>query len=207
MCVLLALAIVLACLLAGVRLFGLSPYVVLSGSMEPEYKKDSLIYVKKVDYTQLHPGDVITFMLNDEKSIVTHRIKKVVEAPTEDDPKALKFQTQGDGNKRPDQSMEALLHYRNIIGRPVFAIPKLGSFYEKMKDNLAVTLIIAGILIVMLFLPDMVSAAEKHKKKREDAITALAAKMALSGQIPQQEDKTPPPDGSFDDGADKSGGA
>ena len=47
--VLVALVVVLAILLVGVRVVGLTPYVVLSGSMEPTYHTGSLIYVKKVD--------------------------------------------------------------------------------------------------------------------------------------------------------------
>ena len=45
--VLVALVVILAILLVGVRVIGLTPYVVLSGSMEPTYHTGSLIYVKK----------------------------------------------------------------------------------------------------------------------------------------------------------------
>lgn len=44
-------------LLAGVRLVGLKPYAVLSGSMEPEYSVGSLLYVKNVDINKLKVGD------------------------------------------------------------------------------------------------------------------------------------------------------
>lgn len=44
-------------LLAGVRLVGLKPYAVLSGSMEPEYPVGSLLYVKNVDINKLKVGD------------------------------------------------------------------------------------------------------------------------------------------------------
>ena len=47
--VLVSLVVILAILLVGVRVVGLTPYVVLSGSMEPTYHTGSLIYVKKVD--------------------------------------------------------------------------------------------------------------------------------------------------------------
>ena len=40
------LVVVLAFLLHGLKLFGLTPYSVLSGSMEPAYPAGSLIYVK-----------------------------------------------------------------------------------------------------------------------------------------------------------------
>ena len=49
----LILIIVFAFLLVGVRLFGLEPYTVLSGSMEPEYHVGSLIYVKDTSVAEL----------------------------------------------------------------------------------------------------------------------------------------------------------
>ena len=71
--VLVALVVILAILLVGVRLVGLTPYVVLSGSMEPTYHTGSLIYVKKVDPYTIQPGQAITFML-DENTVATHRV-------------------------------------------------------------------------------------------------------------------------------------
>ena len=71
--VLVALVVVLAVLLVGVRLVGLTPYVVLSGSMEPTYHTGSLIYVKKADPFTIEAGTPITFMM-DEDTIATHRV-------------------------------------------------------------------------------------------------------------------------------------
>ena len=71
--VLVALVVVLAILLVGVRVVGLTPYVVLSGSMEPTYHTGSLIYVKKVDPFTIESGTPITFMM-DEDTIATHRV-------------------------------------------------------------------------------------------------------------------------------------
>lgn len=42
--IIIAILALLAIALAGVRLFGLEPYCVLSGSMEPTYHTGSLIY-------------------------------------------------------------------------------------------------------------------------------------------------------------------
>ena len=47
--ILVAVVVLLAIALVGVRVVGLQPYVVLSGSMEPAYHVGSLIYVKSVD--------------------------------------------------------------------------------------------------------------------------------------------------------------
>ena len=118
--VIVALAVLLAVALLGVRLIGFQVFAVLSGSMEPTYHVGSLIYVKDVDYTQLEAGDVITFML-DEDTVATHRIVEVV--PDETDSSVLRFRTKGDANEAVDGS---LVHYKNVVGTPVFTIPKLG---------------------------------------------------------------------------------
>ena len=47
--ILVALIVILALLLGGVRLVGLRPFAVLSGSMEPAYHVGSLIYVRSCD--------------------------------------------------------------------------------------------------------------------------------------------------------------
>ena len=108
--IIVALAVILAVALVGVRLVGFQVFAVLSGSMEPTYHAGALIYVKDVDYTTLEVGDTITFLLN-EDTIATHRIVEVV--PDEEEPDVLRFRTQGDANEAPDGN---LVHYKNIIG-------------------------------------------------------------------------------------------
>ena len=75
--IIVGIAVLLAVALVGVRLVGFQVFSVLSGSMEPTYHVGSLIYVKNVDYRELQPGDVITFLL-DEDTVATHRIVEVV---------------------------------------------------------------------------------------------------------------------------------
>lgn len=118
--ILVALVVLLALLLVGARLFGLQVYTVLSGSMEPTYHTGSLIYVKKVDPYTIRDGQVITFML-DENTIATHRVVGVV--PDEEDSTVVRFRTKGDANETEDGG---LVHYKNVIGTPVFTIPYLG---------------------------------------------------------------------------------
>ena len=97
--ILVALVVLLAVALVGVRLAGIRTFTVLSGSMEPTYHVGSLIYVKKVDPAAIRPGQVITFML-DENTVATHRVVEVV--PDEDDPSTLRFRTKGDANDAED---------------------------------------------------------------------------------------------------------
>lgn len=69
--------ICLAILLVGVRVVGLTPYAVLSGSMEPTYHVGSLIYVKEVDPAAIEIGTPITFVVNEDLLVATHRVVDV----------------------------------------------------------------------------------------------------------------------------------
>lgn len=160
--VLVAAVVLLAIALAGVRLFGLQVYTVLSGSMEPAYHVGALLYDKKVDPAQLRPGDVITFML-DEETIVTHRIVEVV--PDEEDPSVIRFRTKGDANAAEDGS---LVHYKNVLGTPVFTIPKLGYFanFVQQPPGLYVAIAFGAVLVLLAFLPDLLGDDKKKKGKR-----------------------------------------
>lgn len=161
--VLVAVVIILALLLAGVRLVGLQVFSVLSGSMEPTYHVGSLIYVKSVDYTELESGDVITFML-DEETVATHRIVEVV--PDEEDSTVLRYRTKGDANDAEDGS---LVHYKNVIGTPVFTIPKLGYLADYIQNPPGMYLAISAgaILLILVILPDIFASDEESKKKRK----------------------------------------
>lgn len=160
--VLVILVVLLAMALAGVRLFGLQVYTVLSGSMEPTYHVGALIYDKEVEPQQLQPGDVITFMV-DEDTIATHRIVEVV--PDEEDSSVLRFRTKGDANDVEDGS---LVHYKNVLGTPVFTIPKLGYFanFVQQPPGLYVAIVFGAVLVLMAFLPDLFDDSKKKKGKR-----------------------------------------
>ena len=158
--VLTVIAILLALALVGVRLFGFQVFSVLSGSMEPEYHVGSLIYVKEVDYHELKSGDVITFMLS-EDLVATHRIVDVY--PDQDDPTVLRYQTKGDANEAPDGT---LVHYKNVLGTPVFTIPYLGyiaDFIQKPPGSYA-AIAIGAVLLALMFLPDLFREEEPKKR-------------------------------------------
>lgn len=159
---LVVLVVILAIALVGVRLIGLQVFTVLSGSMEPTYHTGSLIYVKEVDPYELEDGDVITFML-DEDTVATHRIVTVV--PDENDASVVRFQTKGDANDAIDGS---LVHYKNVIGSPVFSVPYLGyvANYIQNPPGTYIAISAGAILLLLVFLPDLF--AEDEPKKDEE---------------------------------------
>ena len=162
--VLVALVVIVALLLVGARLIGLQVFTVLSGSMEPTYHVGSLIYVKDVDPFELESGDVITFML-DENTVATHRIVEVV--PDEEDDSVVRFRTKGDANENVDGS---LVHYKNVIGSPVFTIPQLGYVvsYIQNPPGTYVAISAGAILLLLVFLPDLFDGDKKKKKDADD---------------------------------------
>ena len=155
--VLVVLFILLAILLVGVRIVGLTPLSVLSGSMEPTYRTGSLIYVKDISATDIKAGDPITFYLND-RVVATHRVIKV-------DKVNQLFYTKGDANKVADVSP---VKFENLIGTPVFTIPQLGylSNFISTSSGKITALCIMAIAIFLVFLPELLDRMGKNEKKK-----------------------------------------
>lgn len=151
--VLVILVVILALLLVGVRLVGLRPMCVLSGSMEPTYHTGSLIYVKPSAPEDVQVGDAITFVLNEDLDAVTHRVISI-------DAENEHFYTQGDANDAPDG---APVYFKNLIGRPVFTIPYLGyvSHWVSNPPGMYLAIALALVLIILTFLPDMLRKASE----------------------------------------------
>ena len=162
---LVVIVVALAFALVGVRLVGLNVFAVLSGSMEPTYHVGSLIYVQDVDYKELEVGDPITYLI-DEDTVVTHRIIEVL--VDEEDPNTIRYFTQGDANDVPDGSS---VHYKNIIGKPVFTIPYLGyvSAYIQNPPGMYIAIAACAVLILLVFLPDLFEdEGEQPKKEKKE---------------------------------------
>lgn len=151
--VIMVVVITFAFLLVGIRIFGLTPYTVLSGSMEPNYHVGSLIYVKQVDPADLKVDDPITYVIEGD-TVVTHRIIEVLY--DEKDPTSLSFRTKGDNNDDPDGEPVSA---KNILGMPVFTIPLLGYvavFIQNPPGSYFVIGILASLLI-LAFMPDLLN--------------------------------------------------
>ena len=187
---LVAVMVILAVLLVGVRVVGLTPYAVLSGSMEPTYHVGALIYVKDVAPADITVGMPITFVVNEDLLLATHRVvdievittrqeqvldeagnpvlddegNPVVEEIPLDEP-TYYFQTKGDANDAVDGTP---VHYKNVVGTPVFSIPYLGylSRWLQTRQGMIMGICIALVLVILTFLPDLLRAVDKPKKPK-----------------------------------------
>lgn len=182
--------ILLAMLLVGVRLIGLTPYAVLSGSMEPTYHVGALIYVKDIPPEEITIGTPITFVVNEDLLLATHRVVDVMvlterEEPMLDETGApmidedgdevmqtvpldepiYYYQTKGDANEDVDGSA---VRYENVVGTPVFTIPYLGylSSWLQTKKGMIMGTSIAIVILMLTFLPDILNAIDDEPKKK-----------------------------------------
>ncbi|MDY4140569.1 MAG: signal peptidase I [Eubacteriales bacterium] len=187
---LVAVMVILAVLLVGVRVVGLTPYAVLSGSMEPTYHVGALIYVKDVAPADITVGMPITFVVNEDLLLATHRVvdievlttrqeqmldeagtpllddagNPVMEEVPLDEP-VYYYQTKGDANDAVDGTP---VHYKNVVGTPVFSIPYLGylSSWLQTRQGMIMGICIALVLVILTFLPDLLRAVDEPKKPK-----------------------------------------
>lgn len=154
--ILIAIMVVLVVMLVGVRLIGYQPYCVLSGSMEPTYHTGSLIYVKKADPQDIKVGDPITFVLDENLTVATHRVIEIDEADRH-------FYTKGDANEYPDASP---VHFNNLIGRPAFTIPYMGyvANYIQNPPGRYIAIAAAAVILLLIFIPDLFDDSKKKGK-------------------------------------------
>jgi len=159
--ILVILMVLGAVFLMGSRLLGFQCYTVISGSMEPQYKVGDLLYVKAVDVNNIQVGDPITFVLNEDLVVATHRVVEV-------DSENQRFYTKGDANEIADAEP---VHFNNVIGVPQFAIPKLGyvSDFIQNPPGTYITIGVGAVLIIAAFVPDMIKGDKKEEEKETEA--------------------------------------
>ena len=185
--VLVTITVIAAVLLMGARLIGLQVYTILSGSMSPVYQKDDLIYVQKVDAASVKVNDVITYVLNEDLDVVTHRVVRI-------DSEKQHIYTKGDANDTEDKDP---VHFKNVIGKPVFRIPLLGrvSNYIQTPPGMYITIGVGVLLLVLVFMPNpfakkkgKAEAAEEEAPTEElPAETVVAAEEAEEAEEAKEE--------------------
>lgn len=154
--VVLIVLIVLVAAFTLPRVFGYTPYAVLSGSMEPELPVGSLIYVHDVDPYDIEVGQAVTFRLS-SGTVATHQCYDI-------DATEQVIYTQGIANINTDGSImhdASPVEFSQIIGAPVACIPLLGylNAWVTAPPGLYVVIgVVAALLIVRVliagFAPD-----------------------------------------------------
>ena len=122
--------------------FGISPTVVGSGSMSPEFEAKDLIFIKEVDTNTLAEKEDVICFVNDDGNFVTHRINRIIEVDGE-----KRFYTKGDANNTEDTKF---VLSEQIQGVYVGKISKFGGVIMFMQTPHGIILVV--ILLLMIFI-------------------------------------------------------
>ncbi len=118
---------------AALTIRGIQPYVVISGSMEPEIPVGSVCLVDtKTPYNEICVNDIISFEKGKDKT-VTHRVVSVTREG---------IATKGDANKTGDGITTTESNYR---GKTIAAIPYAGYAVFFLKSFPGKILIAAAV--------------------------------------------------------------
>ena len=143
-----AYAIVCLPMLAGYK-----PLVVLSGSMEPTFSVGSVIYYQSFNESDLKVGDIITYKLKDNKTLVSHRINSIEEGLIE---------TKGDANNVADSQK---ITADSIIGVVAgFYFPYIGYYIRFVNERLY----LVACAVVILMSEFVLSNIDFSKKKGKE---------------------------------------
>lgn len=145
-----AAVLAVAVFLIGIVAAGYRPYVVLSGSMEPEIMTGSICLIDTgYRYDELEVGDVIAF--TNGRISVTHRIHEIRDGL---------IQTKGDANESPD-------HYfigeGNYLGKYVWSVSYIGYAITWLQTRRGMILASTG-MISLILLDVLVGQMEKERR-------------------------------------------
>lgn len=140
-----------------INLFGYRQYMVLTGSMEPNYNIGDLIVIKEKPQEDIKVGDIVNYVTDNGKDTITHRVIEIVEQNGQ-----TMYKTKGDNNSSSDPN---LVNYSQIQGTIVFKINKLGAIITEFLTGVGI------FVIAMLIVISYIHSSRKEEKRiaREDA--------------------------------------
>ena len=119
--------------------------VVISGSMEPAFYRNDLLFLTNSENEDVHVGEIVVFMIKDHGIPIVHRVVQVHQKANG----FVKFLTKGDNNVN-DRGLYAPGQYwlerKDIIGRVRGYLPYLGIFTLIMNDYPLFKYIMLGLL-------------------------------------------------------------
>ena len=150
------------------QVLGYSVFRVMTGSMEPEIREDSLLVVQKTPPEDIAPGDIISFFSPDpmlEGAVNTHRVVRI-----EKENGRTQFITKGDANVIEDTYPTDA---SALVGRGVFQSYGLGKAVSLLSSPFVFGIIILLPLLVILLMNlyrAVRIAADIAKKEEEEAV-------------------------------------
>ena len=143
--VIFSLVIIVVLIALVTSYIGFQPYVVRSGSMEPEIHTASVAIVNEnVNFYDIEVGDVVAFKLQTGE-LVTHRVIEITKIDG-----ITHFMTKGDNN---DVADGYTTNIQNYYGKTIYSIPNLGYFMDWMTSMQGRFIMIgAGLIMILLYM-------------------------------------------------------
>ena len=120
--------------------------VVLSGSMEPGYRRGDLLLLNFWS-DPIDVGDVVVFRLRDRDIPIVHRVHRVHVRSSDGEVFIL---TKGDNNDHDDRGLydpgQDWIHVRDLMGRSKAYLPYVGMLTIWMTENNSLKYVVIGLL-------------------------------------------------------------
>lgn len=130
----------------GVKNFyGFSYFTVLTGSMQREIPKGSIVVTQKIDPNLIKIGDDITYLLKSGDTI-THRVIAIEEDFEMSG--ARGFQTQGLENPSPDAS---IVYALNVVGKVIWHMAGAGAALLLIQNNIIIIAVMTLLIMALSF--------------------------------------------------------
>ena len=157
-----ALVALVAVVFVVIQLLGWHLFTIDSPSMAPAYPVDALVVVKNAAADSIIPGDVITYVLNDEGVLVTHRVVSV-------NPAGNPIISKGDANTVNDSQPVA---YDNVVGKVLLGVPGVGKpmRFITSKENRPYVIGFIAALLLLSFVWDVIE--RKRTRRLQEAADA-----------------------------------
>ena len=144
----------------GGYILGLKPFIITTGSMEPQYKTNSIVIIKKVDYKEIEVGDVISFRPPSlSNNLAFHRVIEI---------KDEGFVTKGDNNEFADRD---IITEKEFIGIEVFHTNITAWYITHLKTPsgwLFVGLLpVIALIIIFIGFSYLFEGFKKNKKDKK----------------------------------------
>ena len=173
-------------------IFGIKPYVVLSGSMDRVFPAGSLIFVEEVeDFATLKEGDIITFKALKNSSefaintIVTHQIVGIEYAvdPVTGESYIYNIVTKGTENNSPDPRIYRDSFEEAILGKYVGHVAVVGYVINFLQSKLGFFLLIAIplLLIIAFQMKNIIVVIRDIKREKKEV--QMNETMAINAEL------------------------
>lgn len=136
-------------------IFGFRAFIVLTGSMNPEFDAGSMIIIREIPADMYKERDIITYRpLTSDDTFLTHRIVRIIS-----DDYGTTFITRGDANNIDDPNP---VPSAEVLGKVIFSRNGLGQFIVNLRTPIGLVIMVVSILVILFIIPYIIDSLQKN---------------------------------------------